>query len=223
MYAKTLYLPNFPDHVNEEIKSFTRSKLPHFFQYAKDKEEDQVENINGSTVNRLHKIIPNKPIQFKRVVGSFDFRNLMNTKYPAPSETVINTYNKLNRNKRKWQDKNPSSTGFQYDEMVRQELSKLHKSEKYIVDVLIQYLYSSGNKDKEGLWNVYSDIIYENIITNLGVTISCEVCKVRTDSYSDNKKYCDTCQRELQLKWQRESMRKSRKKCEVVKNDKLLL
>lgn len=212
-YAKTLYLPNFPDHVNEEIKSFTKSKLPHFFQYAKDKEEDKVEDLNGSTVNRLHSIIPNKPIQFKRIVGSFDFRNLMNTKYPTASEIVIDTYNKLNRNKRLWLDKNGSSTEFQFNEMIRRELSKLHKSEKYIVDVLIQYLYSSGNKDKEGLWNVYGDIIYENIITNLGGTISCEMCKVRAEKINETSIYCEPCGKEKEKEKTRVRVRKFRERC----------
>lgn len=195
-YAKTLYLPNFPEYIEQEIKSFTKSKLPFFFQYAKDKEEGKVEKINNSTVNRLYGIIPNKPIQFKRVAGHFDYRNLMNTKYPSQSKSVIDKYNELNRSKHTWLDKNTSSTEFQFNEFMRMELSKLHKSEKYIADVLVEYLYSSGNKDKSGLWDVFGDILCDNVIANLGNTISCEVCKIRTEKINETSIYCEACAKE---------------------------
>ena len=45
------------------IHSYTRRKLPHFFIYAKDKTDIQVEPLNESTVNRLDYIIPNPAIR----------------------------------------------------------------------------------------------------------------------------------------------------------------
>ena len=63
--AKTLYMPERPKFARELITSFTKSNVPHFFKYAKDKEDNQVEEINDSFVNKLEKKIPNPRISCK--------------------------------------------------------------------------------------------------------------------------------------------------------------
>lgn len=218
-YAKTLYLPEFPSHVEQEIKSFTKSKLPFFFQFAKDKNEDCVEKLNSSTVNRLYNIIPNKPIQFKRITGKFNYKNLMNTKYPVHSDELIKRYNELNRNKHNLLNKN-EDVAFQFNSYVRDELLKLHKSEKYIVDILVEYLYSSGNKDKDGLWNVYGEVLYENIVENLGNTISCEVCKTRVERNKEKQIYCTECSKKVKKE---QDKLYYRQKIKNLQNDKSLI
>ena len=52
-YAKTLYKPVRPDDREHEITECTKALLPHFFKYAKDKEDEQVEKRNESFVNKL--------------------------------------------------------------------------------------------------------------------------------------------------------------------------
>ena len=61
-YAKTLYKPERPEFVRELISRFTKEKVPHFFKYAKDKEDTQVASTVDSFVNKLNKIIPNPRI-----------------------------------------------------------------------------------------------------------------------------------------------------------------
>jgi len=79
-YAKTLYKPERPKHIHEEITAFTKGNVPHFFIYAKDKKESQVENLNESFVNKLDRKIINprinsrsiglKPIDYKLMVSN---------------------------------------------------------------------------------------------------------------------------------------------------------
>ena len=52
-FAKTLYKPEFPHEINEQISKFTNAKLPAFFEYAKDKERSQVKKRNQSFVNKI--------------------------------------------------------------------------------------------------------------------------------------------------------------------------
>lgn len=80
-YAKTLYKPEFPDSIKEEIKQFTKNNLPHFFIYAKDKSSEQVEDINDSFVNKLHKFIPNPRISFKYADGYNNTGSLLMPNY----------------------------------------------------------------------------------------------------------------------------------------------
>lgn len=61
-YAKTLYKPEFPHEIKEQIAKYTNCKLPAFFEYAKDKEKSQVKERNGSFVNKIYDRIPNRPV-----------------------------------------------------------------------------------------------------------------------------------------------------------------
>ena len=77
--AKTLYMPERPKFVKELVTSFTKANVPHFFKYAKDKEEHQVAQINNSFVNKLNHIIPNPRINCRSIgLGSIDYTLLMN-------------------------------------------------------------------------------------------------------------------------------------------------
>lgn len=192
-YAKTLFLPKPPKEAEDIIKSFTKNKLPHFFIYAKDKEEGKVESLNSSTVNKLHSLIPNKPIRFRKVAGKMDYRNLMNNKYPIISEDVISNFIRINKSKHNWLSENEESNEYHFNEMMRDELFKLHKSKSYVVDVLIEHLYTANSRFKDSLWNAFGDIIYENLENNVGDTIQCENCNERTEVQQDNEKYCEKC------------------------------
>ena len=66
-YAKTLYMPERPPLIKDRIAHYINSNVPHFFKYAKDKEEWQIEDINNSFVNKLENKIPNPRISCKYV------------------------------------------------------------------------------------------------------------------------------------------------------------
>lgn len=70
-YAKTLYKPTRPNGIDGEITDYTKGLLPHFFKYAKDKNDDQVEDKTQSMVNKFDckidgkDVIPNPRITFR--------------------------------------------------------------------------------------------------------------------------------------------------------------
>lgn len=83
-YAKTLYKPERPKELHEKITAFTKGNVPHFFVYAKDKLDTQVESVNKSFVNKLDYKIVNpkinsrsiglKPINYKMMVSNPDIK-----------------------------------------------------------------------------------------------------------------------------------------------------
>lgn len=76
--AKTLYMPERPKFVKELVTKFTKTNVPHFFKYAKDKDEWQVSEINNSFVNKLNSIIPNPRINCRGLgLGNIDYSLLM--------------------------------------------------------------------------------------------------------------------------------------------------
>lgn len=66
-YAKTLYKPERPQELKESITSHTKELLPHFFEYAKDKKENQVLDANRTFVNKLENMIPNPRINTRKL------------------------------------------------------------------------------------------------------------------------------------------------------------
>lgn len=78
-YAKTLYKPQRPSEVKEIITSYTNENVPHFFKYAKDKDDDRVAIQNDSFVNKLDSKIANPRINCRKLgMGQIDYRFLMN-------------------------------------------------------------------------------------------------------------------------------------------------
>ena len=90
-YAKTLYKPTRPKDADAEIVEYTKGLLPHFFKYAKDKDDGQVEKQvdydRRSMVNKFDddSIIPNPRITFRltqsnggtKRLGKPDYRLMM--------------------------------------------------------------------------------------------------------------------------------------------------
>lgn len=76
--AKTLYMPERPLFVKELVTKLTKENVPHFFKYAKDKNDFQVSELNNSFVNKLNSIIPNPRINCRRLgLGDIDYTLLM--------------------------------------------------------------------------------------------------------------------------------------------------
>ena len=77
--AKTLYMPERPPFVKELVTKFTKANVPHFFKFAKDKDEWQVSELNNSFVNKLNNAIPNPRINCRKLgLETIDYTLLMN-------------------------------------------------------------------------------------------------------------------------------------------------
>jgi hypothetical protein len=198
-FAKTLYMPTRPQHVNEIISKYIKARVPHFFIYAKDKEKKNVEVLNESVVNKLEIIVPNKPIRFNKIAGMLNYSMLMQRSNVNLNNKIINKYNELNRNKR-WKF-NSKETMKTFQELylyrqLREEILSVNPDVDYVVDVLVKHLYEKKNsKNKETLWKAFGDILLDNLKENLNKTKQCECCGKRIEVYN-TKKYCDECAKE---------------------------
>ena len=217
-YAKTLFMPEPPEHAANKLKMYAKSKVPYFFIYAKDKDVKNVEQINNSTVNRLHEIIPNKRVNFTKIAGKFDYRKLMKNKNIELDEEIINTYEQLVKNKKRLIDDTDKEEYESYEipyvyKRIREELLKINSNEQHVTDVLVKYLYRKRNTNKKRvLWGSFGDVILENIKYNLDGTKQCEVCGKRIEVSSNRQKYCDKCWKEKERELRKEINKKYYKK-----------
>lgn len=196
-YAKTLFMPEVPKKIQDKINDFNKSKAPHFFIYAKDKEEKRVEPKNSSLVNRLDDIIPTQRIHFTKVAGKFDYTYLMSDKKIKIDEVIVNTYNEMHRNK-KWMMGTVSTKTNQDKvyiyQVIRDTLLSIEDNPTYVADVLVQYLYGMKNvNNKKTLWECFGDELVENIQKNTAGTIQCVTCGKREMKVMQRQTLCTKC------------------------------
>ncbi|MED3562269.1 hypothetical protein P4447_07360 [Bacillus xiapuensis] len=195
-YAKTLYMPTRPEHVNKIISKYIKAKVPHFFIYAKDKEEKNVESLNNSVVNKLEHIIPNKPIQFKKILGKLNYKMLLKNKRIKIDDEIVEAFEKLDKSK-KWMihsnDRSESYETLYIYKYIREELLKLNNDVTYVSDVLVKHLYMKKSSRKETLWKSFGDILIENLQLNLNNTKQCNSCGKRIEVTNNKIKYCEEC------------------------------
>lgn len=202
-YAKTLYKPVRPKEIHEQIVSFTKQKVPHFFLYAKDKDNHQIAPINNSLVNRLDSLIPNPRIDLRKAkLGHPDYTLLVHDKDIQIDTNVINTYNTLNAAYRfKIQHQNEYNIKVSYiSKYIKQALSQFNYTEEELADMLTKYLYSKKScVSKDVLWFSYGKHLIKNLRYNLNKkmnvrTIQCIDCLDWFYAYGTNETRCPICQ-----------------------------
>ena len=177
-YAKTLYKPQRPDDIHKEIVAYTKENLPHFFVYAKDKDEKQVALVNNSFVNKLDSIIKNPRINYRKLgLKKIDYTLLMDNpdiefdfefhsngkivddktdpiivKYHEFDKKCFLSMNNIIRNDEMFISHEKRMKENMKRNIIindiKDELSKYGKTDKEIVDILVKFLY--GIKDA---WN----------------------------------------------------------------------
>ena len=215
-FAKTLYKPEFPHEINEQISKFTNAKLPAFFEYAKDKDHSQVKNRNQSFVNKIYNRIPNKPINTRGMdLGKIDYKVMMENSNIICSKEVSELYDELNKQYRYMINmKDEYIDNLRYVACkIRDEFSNFGYSDETITDMLIEYLYGRDKRYKQLLWFCYGQYVVNNLEKNISVkkikVIQCVDCgewfEVPIESKSTR---CEICQKEHRKQWDRERKRK---------------
>lgn len=232
-YAKCLWMPTRPEHIKNKIKVYADKKLPYFFKYAKDKSENQTEELiddESSTVNKLDEVIPDKRINFAKVVGKFDYKNLMRNKRTKTDTKLaielIEKYNELDKYKhnivKQQLSKQSNSTNTSelniYKE-IRKELLKITKDKYKTVDILVRYLYfEKKSVFKDTLWRSFGKELHENINLNILSIKLCMNCKTAIDALN-SKKYCLDCAKEKEK--QRKRLNWKLKNTKTSENEQL--
>ena len=224
-YAKTLYKPEFPEKIGEEIKVFTSKKLPAFFEYAKDKKpnedkkKSQIEERNKSFVNKLYERIPNKSINTRGMkLGKLEYTKMMNNVNIVCSKEVSSLYDELNKKYRYMVNmKDEYIDNLHYVACsIRKEFSDLGYSDEMITDMLVQYLYGNEKRGKQLFWFCYGQYVVNNLEKNIKVRktkyIQCIDCGewIEVDIKDNKTIRCDSCQLIEKRRIDREYRRKKR-------------
>ena len=197
--AKTLYTPTRPKEIHKIISSYTKAKVPDFFQYAKDKFPHQVEEPNQSTMNRIAAKIPGQKIKFSKSISKFDYRMLMNLNYDfsiSSESKVVNSYDKWNSRQYLFsieEDNHQKQEDIYMYQKIRQNIiDECNKDINYVVNTLVAYLYTvRKSSQKKTLWACFGDIIVENLKNNLkNEGKVCKICGKRFSPVNNKQILC---------------------------------
>ena len=197
-YAKTLYKPTRPQHINRLIRKYTNVKVPHFFLYAKGKELNQVASKNNSLVNQLDELVKDYRLSFKtEEFGKFDYELLMSSPDVAIDMNVISLYKKLNKqycyslNMENDYDQNISYIA----ENIRVKMSTTGYSDNEIADMLVKYLFCViDSQSKVAFWFSYGQYVVQNLKLNIDTkTSACMKCGGRFEKSVYNQVNCGFC------------------------------
>ena len=216
--AKTGWLPTRPAEIDKIIKSYTKAKVPYFFQFAKDKEPEQTEHPNESAMNRLSAYIPDKRISYCKIIGKFDYRKLMNLDCGfdiREDSLIIERYEYYNQNKDKIFNIDDGKYLNQMDcylpKYVRDKIIEETRYDlDYITNTLVVYFYTiKKSSNKELLWSSFGDVIVENLKKNVKGKI-CPICGKRFEPNNNRQLTCsEECGEKLNIIKQRDRDKKS--------------
>ena len=217
-YAKTLWKGTRPKEIDKIIKSYTKSKVPNFFIYAKDKNVASVEPSNNSTMNRISNAIPNNRIKYNKALNKFDYQMLMNhdSDFTIRRNPILDEYDYWQRH---WKslasldDEHLDQDDLWAFKKVREKLLSLGDI-NYVINTLIVYSYTvKKNSTKKLLWSCFGKEMVENLqvnTKNLGKI--CQICGKRFKPFhsGDIDVYCSAeCYSIGKKQYDREYRRKS--------------
>lgn len=166
--AKTLYMPVRPKEDQALLSRYTSVKLPHFFKYAKGKNDSQVLPPNNSIVNRLFMKITNPRINTRCAgLGKIDYRLMMSDPDIVIDPLVVAEYKKLNS---EYHFKiNLTGSNLSYlNSYILNDLEQFGYDEVQLSDMLVKELYGIENTPrKQVLWLVFGSIIVQNLKSNI--------------------------------------------------------
>ena len=200
-FAKTLYKSTPPKEIKTIISKYVNKKLPAFFEYAKDKDKNQLEPINDCIVNRIKTLYPED--EFKLGFADkrrFDYRMLMNDPDIIVDEDVLRAYSSVVSTAKLKRDKDETSNITLLNDIIN-VMQQFDYAQYEICDMLIKDMFKDHNvfKDsrcKEFFFCIYGDLVYENILANKPkygyVCIDCgdDLTKVRGKQCR-----CEKCQK----------------------------
>lgn len=199
-FAKTLWKSEPPKEIADIIKKYTKSKLPNFFIYAKDKDPDtQVEPPNNSTMNRISAKIPTSRIRYNNKIGKFDWTMLINKSVDyttRENSLIIERYNWWIWNQRRFDYGDDPHINeddlYKYRRIAQDIVEYSNESIDVVVNSLVAYLYTvKKSSNKKMLWACFGWTIVENLRINTAqLNPICPICGKRFKPRDICQHYC---------------------------------
>lgn len=165
---------------------------------------NQVEPVNNSVINRITIKIKDSEKRFKIMKGlkKVDYHLLLKDGVEEHfSEEINKIFDKWNRKyghlvNMNSEDDNKKNNLLELTKEVRNEIFKVEPDIDKVITSLILFLYKKpSQREKNLLWYVYGEELYNNLVKNVDQKNICRVCGRRTSEKLVRGK-CRHCSRE---------------------------
>lgn len=196
-----------PAHIDVQMKEAIHGKVPHFFIYAKNREENQVEPVNNSFINKLENKIIRTRLNFKATnLGKLNYHYLMNNEDVEIDPAIIEKYQEIGRkyhfrlNIKPEVDDKPLNLNIVVINIMK-EFMEVNPAYSFsdITDMLVKYLFHEKKNvtKKDMFWNVFGWEVVKNLMNKVPRdSKQCLVCGRRFVPTNNKQKYCPGCAEE---------------------------
>lgn len=202
--AKSSYMVTRPETIDIQMKEAIHGKVPHFFIYAKNRENHQVEPTNNSFINKLENKIIRTRLNFKATnLGKLNYHYLMNNEDVEIDQAIIDKYQEIGRKyhfrlniKPEVSDK-PLNLNIVVLNIMK-EFMNVNPAYSFsdITDMLVKYLYHERKNvsKKDMFWNVFGWEVLKNLKNKVPKNSKqCVICGTRFVPNGNRQKYCPAC------------------------------
>lgn len=225
-YFKTMYMPTRPDNINYIISKYLNVKVPRFFEYAKNYEEEKTDTLTDTPANNIAKIIKIPRIQY----GKYDFETQFDyTKFLSSPMTdsrfnskVVGIYKDVINSSRF--DKKQDEVVKDYRFVISGARNKIYSRCKEIgvtnwhdiVDNIVEEIFNRNPTGKKKMfWEMFGNTMYQHLMKDFDSEIDISYCIDCGEEIivrkGTNTCRCKECQERYTLVTHREDMREKAK------------
>lgn len=221
-FFKTMYMPTRPKNINYIISKYLNVKVPRFFEYAKNYEEEKTDTLTNTPVNNIAKIIKIPRIQY----GKYDFEAKFDyTRFLSSPMTdnrfnskVVDIYKDVINSSRF--DKKQDDVVKDYRFVINGARNKIYSRCKEIgvtnwhdiVDNIIEEIFNRNPTGKKQMfWEMFGSTMYQHLMKDFDSEIDISYCADCGEEIivrkGTNTCRCKECQERYTLITHREDMR----------------
>lgn len=186
-YFKTMYMPTRPESVNYIISKYLNVKVPRFFEYAKDYEEEQTDTLTNTPVNNIPQVVSIPRIQYGRFDfrTEFDYREFLSKPMSDSrfNQEVVNIYKDVINSARF--DKKQNEVVKDYKLVINNARNKIYSRCKEIgvtnwhdiVDNIVEEIFNRNPTGKKQMfWEMFGNTMYQHLMKDFDSDIDISYC-----------------------------------------------
>lgn len=221
-YFKSMYMPTRPENINYIISKYLNVKVPRFFEYAKNYDEEKTDTLTDTPVNNIPNVVKLPRIQYGKFdfENKFDYREFLSQPMTESrfNQNVVNIYRDV-VNSTKF-DKKQDDVVKDYCLVINKARNKIYSECKKmgitnwhdIIDSIVEEIFNRNPTGKKQMfWEMFGSIMYQHLRKDFDNELDISYCIDCGEEFvfqkGTNRCRCKSCQDEYTLTTHRDDMR----------------
>ena len=215
-------MPTRPEKVNYVISKYLNVKVPRFFEYAKNYDEEKTDTLTDTPVNRIPDVVKIPRIQYGKFdfTNKFDYREFLSQPMTDSrfNQEIVNIYRDV-VNSSKF-DRKQDDVVKDYRLVINRARNKIYSECKKIgvtnwhtiIDNIVEEIFNRNPTGKKQMfWEMFGSTMYQHLRKDFDDELDISYCIDCGEEFvlqkGTNRCRCKSCQDEYTLVTNREEMR----------------